>query len=79
MFQSEFTNHSFPLKISLKRKGGPIPLKKKKITEYFQRNIIYIFVICLHFDSLIDILTNATSSSGMSLQPLIDGTFYENF
>jgi hypothetical protein len=25
------------------------------------------FVICLHFDSLIDILTNATSSSGMSL------------
>jgi hypothetical protein len=27
----------------------------------------YFFVICLHFDSLIDILTNATSSSGMSL------------
>jgi hypothetical protein len=33
-----------------------------------------VFVICLHFDSLIDILTNATSSSG----PLFHGTFYEN-
>jgi hypothetical protein len=29
--------------------------------------VIVIFVICLHFDSLIDILTNATSSSSMSL------------
>jgi hypothetical protein len=29
--------------------------------------VIVIFVICLHFDSLIDILTNATSSSAMSL------------
>jgi hypothetical protein len=29
--------------------------------------VIVIFVICRHFDSLIDILTNATSSFAMSL------------
>jgi hypothetical protein len=38
-------------------------LKKKKP---FHKKFLY-FVICLHFDSLVDILTNATSSSGMSL------------
>jgi hypothetical protein len=35
--------------------------------SYKTRIIMYYFVICLHFDSLIDILTNATSASAMSL------------
>jgi hypothetical protein len=37
------------------------------VCELVRDFIIVVFVICLHFDSLIDILTNATSSSGMSL------------
>jgi hypothetical protein len=54
-------------------------LKKKYIflSYSFKRTI---FVICLHFDSLIDNITNAKSSSAMPLYyPLIHGTFYENF
>jgi hypothetical protein len=40
---------------------------EKCLIFYFQLCYKILFVICLHFDSLVDILTNATSSSAMSL------------